>query len=103
MRKAVAIGLSGLVIYSYSGVGHSSLKPLASAVSHQYTHLIDNNQSLPLNRLSQSVLIAERTVSLSKFTQIASVTFITGGSGWILAMLNLKMHLFRPVKNADIT
>ena len=80
MRKAVAIGLSGLVIYSYSGVGHSSLKPLASAVSHQYTHLIDNNQSLPLNRLSQSVLIAERTVSLSKFTQIASVTFITGGS-----------------------
>ena len=25
MRKAVAIGLSGLVIYSYSGVGHSTV------------------------------------------------------------------------------
>ena len=80
MRKAVAIGLSGLVIYSYSGVGHSSLKPLASAVSHQYTHLIETNQSQTFESLSQSALLAERTVSLSKFTQIASVTFITGGS-----------------------
>ena len=79
MRKVVAIGLSGLVVCSFAGAGYSSLTPGAAELSHQYTHLIETNQSQTCESLSQSALLAERTVSFSRGVKVASVTFITGG------------------------
>ena len=79
MRKVVAIGLSGLVVCSFAGAGYSSLTPGAAELSHQYTHLIETNQSQTFESLSQSALLAERTVSFSRGVKVASVTFITGG------------------------
>lgn len=64
MRKVVAIGLSGLVVCSFAGAGYSSLTPGAAELSHQYTHLIETNQSQTFESLSQSALLAERTVSV---------------------------------------
>ena len=78
MRKVVMIGLSGLVVCSFAGAGYSSLTPRAAELSHQYTHLIETNQSQTFESLSQSALLAERTVSLSHGVKVASVTFITG-------------------------
>ena len=79
MRKVVAIGLSGLVVCSFAGAGYSSLTPGAAELSHQYTHLIETNQSQTCESLSQSALFAERTVSVSRGVKVASVSFIAGG------------------------
>lgn len=79
MRKVVAIGLSGLVVCSFAGAGYSSLTPGAAELSHQYTHLIETNQSQTCESLSQSALLAERTVSVSRGVKVASVSFIAGG------------------------
>ena len=78
MRKVVAIGLSGLVVCSFAGAGYSSLTPGAAELSHQYTHLIETNQSQTFESLSQSALLAERTVSVSRGVKVASVSFIAG-------------------------
>lgn len=79
MRKVVTIGLSGLVVCSFAGAGYSSLTPGAAELSHQYTHLIETNQSQTFESLSQSALLAERTVSVSRGVKVASVSFIAGG------------------------